>query len=115
MDIKGKVVLITGSSSGIGKTTALRFAKEGAKVVVNYRVNMAGAEGTLKKIKELKAEGMLVQADITNEDDIKRMIDTVVKKFKTIDILINNGAIPNDQVPYFEASGIQTYKANGIG
>jgi 3-oxoacyl-[acyl-carrier protein] reductase len=104
MNIKDKVVLITGSSSGIGQATAIRFAKEGAKIVVNYRENKVGGEETLKRIKELGADAILVQADISKDEDIKRMLDIVVKKFTRIDVLINNAAIPNDLVPYFDAS-----------
>jgi 3-oxoacyl-[acyl-carrier protein] reductase len=104
MEIKDKVVLITGSSSGIGKTTAIRFAKEGAKVIVNYHVNKTGGEDTVKEIKELGKDCMLVQADISKSDDVKSMFDEVISKFKTLDILINNGALPNDKVPYLDAS-----------
>jgi len=104
MELKDKVVLITGSSSGIGKTTAIRFAKEGAKIVVNYRENKVGGEETINQIKKLGAEFLLVQADISKPEDVSRMFNEVVNKFNTIDILINNGAIPNDQVPYLEAS-----------
>jgi len=104
MELKDKVVLITGSSSGIGKTTAIRFAKEGAKIVVNYRENKVGGEEAINQIKKLGAESLLVQADISKPEDVSRMFNEVVNKFNTIDILINNGAIPNDQVPYLEAS-----------
>ena len=103
MDIKNKVVIITGSSSGIGATTAVAFAKEKAKVVVNYNVNKKGGEKTLKEV-EKYSKGLLVQADVSNPEDIKRLFDETVKKFKRVDILVNNAAIPNDQVPYPEAS-----------
>lgn len=102
MKLKDKVVLITGSSSGIGKTTALAFAKEGAKIVINYNVNKKGGEETLKEIKKYSG-GILIQADVSNLADIERLFGEVEEKFKTIDILINNAAIPNDQVPYLEA------------
>lgn len=104
MEIKNKVVLITGSSSGIGRTTAIKFAQEGAKVVVNYRENKSGADETVKFIKSNGGNAISVQADITKDEDILCLIETTLKEYKTIDILINNGAIPNDQVPYFEAS-----------
>jgi len=103
MELKGKVVLITGSSSGIGKTTAIRFAEEGAKVVVNYNINKEGGEETLKEV-EKHTEGLLVQADVSNPEDIKKLFDAVTKKFGKVEILINNAAIPNDKVPYLEAS-----------
>jgi len=104
MELKDKVVVITGSSSGIGRTTALRFAKEGAKIVLNYHVNRKGGEETLDEVLKLGVEALLIKADISNPDDVKKMFEEVEKKFGTVDILINNGAIPNDQVPYFEAS-----------
>jgi 3-oxoacyl-[acyl-carrier protein] reductase len=103
MELKDKVVLITGSSSGIGKTTAIRFAKEGAKVVVNYNVNKKGGEETLEEIKKY-TEGLLIQADVSKPDEVKLMFDEIEKKFGTVHILINNAAIPNDKVPYLEAS-----------
>ena len=65
MKLKNKIVLITGSSSGIGKATALRFAKEGARVVINYNINKKGGEDTLEEIRKLGAIGLLVQADVT--------------------------------------------------
>jgi len=103
MKLKDKIVVITGSSSGIGRTTAIRFAKEGAKVVVNYNVNKQGGEETLKEIQKHSA-GLLVQADVSNPEDIRRLFEEVEKKFGTVHILINNAAIPNDKVPYLEAS-----------
>jgi 3-oxoacyl-[acyl-carrier protein] reductase len=102
MNLKDKVVLISGSSSGIGRTTAIRFAQEGAKIVVNYKVNEQGGKETLAEVEKI-SEGMLVQADISKPEDIKKMFEVVEKKFGTIHILINNAAIPNDKVPYPEA------------
>lgn len=104
MELKDKVVLITGSSSGIGKTTAIRFASEGAKIVVNYRENKAGGEETIKEIEKLGVESLLVQADVSKPQEVERMFEEIIKKFGTVDILINNAAIPNDVVPYLEAS-----------
>ncbi len=103
MELRNKVVVITGSSSGIGKTTAIRFAKEGAKVVINYNVNESGGNEALKEVQKY-SEGLLVQADVSNPKDVERLFSEVEKKFGTVHILINNAAIPNDQVPYLEAS-----------
>lgn len=104
MEIKDKVVLITGSSSGIGQTTAIRFATLGAKVVVNYRENKQGGEETLRKIKESKGEAVLVQADVTKDEDVRHIFKEVMNVYGRLDVLINNAAIPNDRVPYLEAS-----------
>lgn len=103
MDLKDKVVLITGSSSGIGQSTAIHFAKQGAKVVVNYNINQKGGEKTLQEVQK-HSEGLLVQADVSKPEDIKKLFTEVEKKFGTVHILINNAAIPNDKVPYLEAS-----------
>jgi len=102
MELKDKIVIITGSSSGIGRTTAIRFAKEGAKVVVNYNVNKVGGEETLKEIQKY-SEGLLVQADVSKPEGSKKLFEEIEKTFGTVHILINNAAIPNDKVPYLEA------------
>ncbi len=104
MILKGKVVVVTGSSSGIGQTTAIRFAKEGAKVVLNYNKNKQGGEETLAKIQEITKECLLVQADVSKEADVARLFKTVVDKFSTVDVLINNAAIGTDKRPFMEAS-----------
>ena len=103
IELKNKVILITGSSSGIGKTTAIRFAQEGAKIVVNYKTNKGGGEETLNEVKKV-SEGIIVQADVSQPDDVKRMFEQVEKAYGTVHILINNAAIPNDKIPYLEAS-----------
>lgn len=104
MNLKDKVVLVTGSSSGIGKAIAIRFAKEGAKVVINYRENKKGGEETINEIKKLGVESLLVQADISIPRDVENLFKKIITKFGTIDILVNNAAIPTEQIPYLEAS-----------
>lgn len=104
MMLKDKVVLITGSSSGIGQTTAVRFAEEGCKVVINYRANRAGGEETLAKLKEITEDSLLLQGDVSKENDVKRLFKETVDKFGTVDILINNAAIGTDKRPFMEAS-----------
>jgi len=92
MELRDKVVLITGSSQGIGKETALRFAKEGAKVVVTYNTNKSKAEEVFKECNKL-SECFLVQLDVTNEGSIKNCVESVIDKFGAIDILINNAGV----------------------
>lgn len=93
MELKDKIVVITGSSSGIGRTTAIRFAKEGAKVVINYHINEEGGKEALKEV-EKYSEGLLVKADVSKPDEVKKLFEEVEKKFGTVHILINNAAIP---------------------
>jgi len=118
MDIKDRSVLVTGSSSGIGRAIALRFAGEGAKIVVNYHVNKTGGQETLRKIEERGQEALLVQADIGKPEEIDRLFTTVLNKFGALDILINNAAIALERVPFMEATYediLEMVKTNLIG
>ncbi|MBU0975366.1 MAG: 3-oxoacyl-ACP reductase family protein [Patescibacteria group bacterium] len=90
MNFKNKVVLVTGASKGIGKAIASSFAKEGAKVVVNYNSSKDEALEVVDEIKKLGTEAIAVHCDVTNEEDIKKMIIETVKIYNGIDILVNN-------------------------
>ena len=90
MQFKNKVVIVTGSSSGIGASTALLFAEQGAEVVVTYKNNKKGGEVIIDKIKKIGRNCLLVKVDLTKENDAKKLIKTVIKKFNRIDILVNN-------------------------
>jgi NAD(P)-dependent dehydrogenase (short-subunit alcohol dehydrogenase family) len=103
-DFTGKVALITGSSSGIGATTAIFFSKAGAQVVVTGRnaqnVSQVAQECTKVSPKGLKA--LEVVADLTKNDDCKRLIESTISKFGKLDILVNNagaGAISSIKDP----------------
>lgn len=92
MRLQDKVALITGSSRGIGRATAMLFAKEGAKVVVNYKEEKKKAEEVVKAIG--KQNSLLVQADVATEGGVKKLVGETLKRFGRIDILVNNaGAI----------------------
>lgn len=87
--VKDKVVIVTGSSQGIGKQLAIGFVKEGAKVVVNSR-SMERLDSVVKEIEELGGEVLAVEADMRSFDDIKNMMEQTKEKFGRIDVLINN-------------------------
>jgi 3-oxoacyl-[acyl-carrier protein] reductase len=92
MKLKDKVAIVTGSSRGIGRATALLFAAEGAKVVVCYKTEKAKAEEVVNKIDA--DNSFLVQGDLAIETDVKKLVSQTLKKFGRIDILVNNaGAI----------------------
>jgi NAD(P)-dependent dehydrogenase (short-subunit alcohol dehydrogenase family) len=93
MKLQGKVALITGASSGIGRATALLFAKEGAKVVVNFSHSKDEADYVVTLIKQAGGEAFAVKADVSKENEVKKMIDEVVKRYKKIDILYNNAGV----------------------
>jgi glucose 1-dehydrogenase len=97
--LKGKNVLITGASSGIGQAIAVRFAREGANVAINYRSGAEQAEATRKMSSEARcpcnSEGreITVQADVSDEAQVKAMFDHVLGEFASLDVLINNAGI----------------------
>jgi 3-oxoacyl-[acyl-carrier protein] reductase len=97
MDIfkaENKVIIITGAGSGIGKKTAILFAKEGAKVIV-ADVNEKGGNETVAEIKK-NGEGFFAKLDVTNREQSKQMVKTTLGKYGRIDVLINNAGIVQD-------------------
>ena len=117
MRFKDKIVLITGSSRGIGRATAIAFAQEGAKVVVNYVKNKEAGEKTVAEIKNLGTDAIAIQADVASEDDVKRMVKEAIQKFGAIDVLVNNAGIVWD-IPIFTKTVEQwerTLRVNLIG
>lgn len=92
MRFGGKVVLITGAGSGIGRAAAVHFGKEGAKVAINDLVQ-ASAQETLRLLQEAGGEGISIQGDVSRDLDAKRMVEETVKAFQRINILVNNAGI----------------------
>ena len=92
MEINGKVAVITGGASGIGRATAELLASGGAAVIIADLVETSGDE-TVKAIEAAGGRAAFVKADVTNEDDARRMLDTAVQKFGGLDILYNNAGI----------------------
>lgn len=92
MKLDGKVVLLTGASSGMGKEMALLFAKEGASVVAVAR-RMNKLEELSKEASDLSGEIIAVEGDVTKDEDISNMVDKTMKKYGKIDILVNNAGI----------------------
>jgi len=92
MRLKDKVAIITGGNQGIGREYSLRFAKEGAKVVVAAR-NIEKSEQVVKELIDAGGEAMALKVDVSKEKDTKMMAKKTVEKFGKIDILLNNAAI----------------------
>ena len=93
MKLKDKVALVTGASRGIGKAIALTYAREGAKVAVNYVKNREKALEVVAEIMENGGEAFAVQADVSYANDVKKMVDAVIDKYGKIDILVNNAGV----------------------
>jgi 3-oxoacyl-[acyl-carrier protein] reductase/pteridine reductase len=90
MDIKNKVALVTGGAHRVGKAITLMLAKSGASVVINYHTSAAQAEATAEEVRALGAKALIVQADISNYDQVKAMAGQVKIWFGGIDILVNS-------------------------
>jgi 3-oxoacyl-[acyl-carrier protein] reductase len=101
MKLKDKIAIITGASKGIGKSTALLFAKEGARVVVNYFSSEKQAFSVVDEIKKLGSEAIAIKCDVSQEHEVKKMIEKTIDTFGKIDILVNNAGVVFD-VPFFE-------------
>jgi len=95
MRLKDKVALITGGAGGIGRATALRFAKEGACIVVTD-MDEAGLNETAKLVNDGGGKAVAVTGSVTNRADVQKVVDAAVSNFKRLDILINNAGINKD-------------------
>jgi len=111
MDLQGKIVLVTGASSGIGKATAIAFAQKRAHVLVHYGRNKIGAQETLKKV-ETFSSGKLCQADLMDGDAVKSLFAEIKRTTPVIDVLVNNagearpGDINEEEVWEYEYNNI---------
>jgi len=117
MKLKGKIAIVTGAGRGIGKAIALAYAKEGADVVVVSRTP-AEIEETTAEIRALGQRCVSVRADVSNREDIEMMLETVLREFGKVDILINNAGIQGPIGPLVEndvSHWIKTVHVNLIG
>ena len=94
MDFRDKVVLITGASRGIGAAIAKAFAVEGASVAINYLRNIDAADDVVSECRKTDGDASAFQADVTDENDVHALIDSVLETFGKIDILVNNAFSP---------------------
>jgi NAD(P)-dependent dehydrogenase (short-subunit alcohol dehydrogenase family) len=90
--LDGKVAVITGAGSGIGRETALLFAREGAKIVVADYASEAG-EATVRQIGEKGGDALFIKTDVSQASDVERMVKATVEKYGRIDILYNNAGV----------------------
>jgi 3-oxoacyl-[acyl-carrier protein] reductase len=97
VNLKGRVAIVTGSSRGIGRASALALAKEGINVVVNYLEHEKEAEETVDVIRKMDCQSLKVQADVCKVDDVLKMVEIAMKTFGRIDILVNNAGIVRDR------------------
>ena len=92
MDLVDKVAIVTGAGRGIGKAIAIALTREGASVIIND-VDIQTAEKVTKEIKSLGWKALAIQADVSDSKEVNQMVQLALKKFKRVDILVNNAAI----------------------
>ena len=94
--MESKTCIVTGSSTGIGRGIAERFAENGWEIAINYRSSRAAAEETVDRVEAAGGSGVAVQADVTMTDEVERMRDEVHDAFGAVDVLVNNAGITQD-------------------
>jgi 3-oxoacyl-[acyl-carrier protein] reductase len=90
MEIAGKAAIVTGGGTGVGRATALDLARRGCAVLVNYSRSKQNAEETAAAVAALGVKGIAVQADVADDADCRRMVETAVREFGRLDVLVNN-------------------------
>jgi 3-oxoacyl-[acyl-carrier protein] reductase len=91
--LKGKTALITGGATGIGRSIALRLAKEGTNVVINYSRSDRDALETQSEVETLGVKGFLYKADVANDEQVRGMVSKTIEEFGRLDILVNNAGV----------------------
>jgi glucose 1-dehydrogenase len=93
MELKGKVAIVTGGNSGIGMAIVLELARQGANIAIDYVTHPEATEALEKQVAALGDQAIGVDADVSKVADLERLIDTTVKKFGRLDIMVNNAGV----------------------
>ena len=97
-DIEGKIALVTGASKGIGRAIALELANKGARVAINYHTSHKAAEDVVGVIIDRGGEAVAIKADVSQLDQVLRMVESIENTWGSVDILVNNAGIINDNL-----------------
>jgi glucose 1-dehydrogenase len=111
--LSGQPALVTGANSGIGRAVALGLAASGADVVVNYVVNPTAAEEVAHEIEALGRKAMAIEADVSNEDDVRSMFAKAIDQLGTLHIVVSNAGLQSD-APFHEMTLGQWSKVIGV-
>lgn len=109
MRFHNKVVLVTGATSGIGRITAMAFAREGAKVVIAGR-RAAEGDALVKELKSHQADALFVQTDVSHEDQVKRLIELTCKTFGRLDVAFNNAGVEGIPFKQTHEQTVENYR-----
>lgn len=94
--LRGQVAIVTGASRGIGRAIALELASEGASVAINYASSSGAAEEVVSEITAAGGSAIALQADVSKADQVDALLNTVMEKWKRVDVLVNNAGITRD-------------------
>ncbi|HXG20456.1 MAG TPA: glucose 1-dehydrogenase [Methylomirabilota bacterium] len=103
MRLANKIALVTGSSQGIGRAIAERFAQEGADIVINYNRTSGGAQEALRNVETAGRRGLVVKADLSSTTEVRALIAAAIEHFGRLDILVNNAGIET-HAPFWEVT-----------
>ncbi len=113
--LEGKVAVVTGASRGIGRAVALRLAREGAAVTVNYRSQAAAAEQVAAEIRQAGGEAFACQADLADRPAAERLIEATLERLGGIDVLVNNaGLMYRSDIEHFDADQFRQMRATNV-
>ncbi len=93
IDLTGRRTLVTGGSRGIGRATAILFAKAGSDIAINYVSNTSAAEGVRAEVEKLGRKCLLLKANISKEEEANEMVEALVEEFGGVDVLVNNAGV----------------------
>lgn len=93
MKLQNMVAIVTGGGTGIGRATSFELAKRGAIVIVNYSRSQSDAEETVRQINDEGGQALAIQADVSRDNEVRMMVQTVVQHFGQVDLLVNNASI----------------------
>ncbi len=114
--LEGQVAIVTGASRGIGRAIAVRLAREGARVAVNYRSQAAAAQEVVEEIRTQGGEAVAVQADVADREAAARLADQTLARFGRIDVLVNNaGVMHRSDVLHFQSAEFEEMRAVNVG
>lgn len=97
MELAGKTALVTGASKGIGRATAIALAKEGCSVAINFATHTEAAQAVLSECNKSSNRNLLVQADVSDENQVTAMFERIENEFRRLDIIVNNAGIFDDR------------------
>jgi 3-oxoacyl-[acyl-carrier protein] reductase len=103
--LDGKVTIVTGAAVGMGREIAVTYAREGARVVVNYSKSVTEAEETAELVRQAGGEPLPVQADVSDDGQVRTMVQTTLDRFERIDVLVNNAGITS-RLPFADLDAL---------